>query len=129
MVDYNPFEVLTKSQRAALGLASEAWTRLYDATVTGVTQPEEALRQVGALVTAVGDLASATAQPLQDFLTRQRELAESMATLANAHAELAQVAATLAERHAATVDALEKLSAPVLGLVIKERPEDDPAVG
>ncbi len=125
MVD-NPIELLNKSQRVALGLAGQAWNALYSATVSGLTHPDEALRQVGALVTAVGQLASATAQPLQDFITSQRELADTLARLAAAQADLADVVASLAQRHADVVQSLEKLSAPVLGLMIQAQPEKAP---
>jgi len=122
----NPFELLNKSQRVALGLAGEAWNTLYSTTVTGLTHPDETLRQVGSLVTAVGQLAGATAQPLQDFITRQRELADTMASLASAQADLADLVAALAQRHADVVEALEKLSAPVLGLMVQAQPEKAP---
>jgi len=66
---------------------------------------------------AVTSLAGATAQPLQDFIVRQRELADTVHTLAEAQAELASVVAKLAERHAEAVAALEKVTAPVFAIV------------
>ena len=123
MVD-NPLELLIKSQQAALKLATETLRTVGDTAVKGVTQPDELLAQVSALAGAVAGLsgtitglAGATAQPLQDFVVRQRELADTVATLAEAQAELASVVAKLAERHADAVAALEKLSAPVFALV------------
>jgi hypothetical protein len=113
----DPFELLSKSQRLALGLVHESWSRLQSLTAAGVPQPEEALRELGALVSSVSDLVGATAQPLQDFISRQRELADTLANLADAQAELSRLVATLAQRHAETVEALEHLSAPALGLL------------
>jgi len=69
------------------------------------------------MATAITGLAGATAQPLQDFIVRQRELADTVATLAEAQAELAAVVAKLAERHAEAVTALEKVTAPVFAVV------------
>jgi hypothetical protein len=123
MVD-NPLELLIKSQQVALKLATDTLRTVTGAAVTGVTQPEELVRQVGDLAGAVAGmavaitgLAGATAQPLQDFIVRQRELADTVATLADAQAELASVVAKLAERHADAVTALEKVTAPVFALV------------
>lgn len=120
----NPIEVLIKSQQVALKLAGDTVRTLTNAAVTGVTQPEELVRQVSDLANAVAGmaaaitgLAGATAQPLQDFIVRQRELADTVATLADAQAELAAVVAKLAERHADAVTALEKVTAPVFTLV------------
>lgn len=118
----DPFALLDKSQRLALKVVDETATALLGLGRTA-TNPEEAIRQITALIGAVGDLASATAQPLQDFITRQRELADMMATLASAQADLAQVVESIAEKHAAIVESLETVTAPVLGLVIKESPE------
>jgi hypothetical protein len=122
MVD-NPLELVTKSQQLALKLAADTLRTVRDTAITGVTQPDELLGQVAALggaVTglagAITGLASATAQPLQDFLIRQRELADTVATLAGAQAELAAVVAALADRHADAVAALERLSAPIFAL-------------
>lgn len=120
----NPIELLVKSQQAALKLATDTLRTVRDTAVTGVTQPDELVRQVGDLATAVAGmstavtgLAAATAQPLQDFIVRQRELADTVATLAEAQAELASVVAALADRHAEAVSALEKVTAPVFAVV------------
>ena len=118
MVD-NPFELLNKSQRLALNVAGEAFDTLLSVGRTAA-QPEEAVRQLTTLISAVGELASATVQPLQDFIGRQRELADTMANLATMQAELAELVETLAHKHAAIVESLESLTAPVFGLVAKQ---------
>ena len=118
MVD-NPFELLNKSQRLALNVAGEAFDTLLSVGRTAA-QPEEAVRQLTTLISAVGELASATVQPLQDFIGRQRELADTMANLATMQAELAELVETLAHKHAAIVESLENLTAPVFGLVAKQ---------
>jgi len=113
----DPFALLNKSQQIAVKLAADTLRAVRDTAVTGITAPEDLVRQVAGLADAITGLAAATAQPLQEFLVRQRELADTMATLAAAQAELAHVVANLADRHAATVTALEQMSAPVFGLV------------
>jgi ABC-type transporter Mla subunit MlaD len=123
MVD-NPIDLLIRSQQIALKLAGDTLRTVTNAAYTGVTQPEELVRQVGDLAGAVAGmanaitgLAGATAQPLQDFIVRQRELADTVAMLADAQADLAGVVAKLAERHADAVTALEKVTAPVFAIV------------
>lgn len=120
----NPLDLLLKSQQVAVKLAADTLRTVRDTAITGVTQPDELARQVGDLAgvvagmaTAVTGLAGSTAQPLQDFIVRQRELADTVATLAEAQAELAGIVAALAERHAEVVSSLEKVSAPVFALV------------
>jgi len=120
----NPIELLIKSQQAALRLAADTVRTVTNAAVTGVTAPDELVRQVGDLAAAVASmagaitgLAGATAQPLQDFIVRQRELADTVATLAEVQSDLAGVVATLAERHADAVTALERVTAPVFAVV------------
>jgi hypothetical protein len=115
MVD-NTFELLNKSQKLALSVAGEAFDTLLSVGRTAA-QPDEAVRQLTTLIGAVGDLASATVQPLQDFIGRQRELADTMANLASMQAELAELVETLAHKHAAIVESLESLTAPVFGLI------------
>ncbi|AKU17808.1 hypothetical protein [Luteipulveratus mongoliensis] len=112
----DPFEVLNKSQKAAVKLAMESLRTMRDTAVTGVTAPDELLRQVTELAGALTGLAGVTAQPLQDFIVRQRELAESISALAEAQEQLAGLAADMAEKHAATVTALEKMTAPFFAL-------------
>ncbi|MEZ0578792.1 hypothetical protein [Nocardioides sp. MH1] len=123
MVD-NPIELLIRSQQVAVKLAADTLRTVTSAAVTGVTQPDELVRQVGDLAGAVASMAGAitgiagaTAQPLQDFIVRQRELADTVATLADAQADLAAVVAKLAERHAEAVTALENVTAPIFTLV------------
>ena len=120
----NPIELLIRSQQVAVRLAADTLRTVTSAAVTGVTQPDELVRQVGDLAGAVASMAGAitgiagaTAQPLQDFIVRQRELADTVATLADAQADLAAVVAKLAERHADAVTALEKVTAPIFTLV------------
>jgi hypothetical protein len=120
----NPLELLIKSQQVALKLAGDTLRTVTNAAVTGVTQPDELVRQVGdlagavaSMATAIPGLAGATAQPLQDFIVRQRELADTVAMLAEAQSDLAAVVAKLADRHAEAVTALEKVTAPVFALV------------
>lgn len=120
----NPFDLLVRSQQAALKLTTDVLRTVKDTAVTGVTHPDQLTQQVGELAgavvgmtSAVTGLAGATAQPLQDFIVRQRELADTMHTLAEAQADLAGVVATLAERHADAVAALEKVTASVFSLV------------
>lgn len=120
----NPIELLIKSQQLALKLAGETIRTVTNAAVTGVTAPDELVRQVGdlasavaSMATAITGLAGATAQPLQDFIVRQRELADTVAMLAEAQSDLAEVVATLAERHADAVTALERVTAPVFAMV------------
>lgn len=120
----NPIDLLIKSQQMALKLAGDTLRTVTNAAVTGVTAPDELVRQVGdlasavaSMATAITGLAGATAQPLQDFIVRQRELADTVAMLADAQADLAEVVATLAERHAEAVTALERVTAPVFAMV------------
>ena len=120
----NPIDLLIKSQQMALKLASDTLRTVTGAAVTGLTAPDELVRQVGDLAGAVAGmanaitgLAGATAQPLQDFIVRQRELADTVSTLAEAQADLAAVVAKLAERHADAVTALERVTAPVFAIV------------
>ena len=116
---FDPFQLLNKSQKLALDVAGEAFDALLSVGKTAV-QPDEAIRQLSSLVSAVGDLASASVQPLQDFIGKQREIADTMANLASVQADLAVLVETLAKRHAAVVESLENLTAPVFGLVTRE---------
>ncbi|WP_162602568.1 hypothetical protein [Nocardioides daejeonensis] len=118
----NAFEMLNKSQRLALKLTTDTISTIVSMGRTGLTQPEELLTQVTTLLGAVGDLAGATAQPLQTFITRQRELADTMASLAQAQADLAELVNVVAQRHADIVESLESVTAPLFGLVVKEPP-------
>lgn len=121
----DPFALLSKSQKMAVDAASGALEALLAVGRTA-TQPDEAVRQIAALAAAVGDLASASAQPLQDFVVKQREIADTMASLAAVQADLAALVDSLAQRHAAVVHSLEALTAPVFSLVIREQGPDAP---
>lgn len=123
MVD-NPLDLLIKSQKLARGLAADTLRLARDTAVTGVTQPDQLVKQVAELAATVATMSSAitgiatsTAQPLQDFIVRQRELADTVSALADAQADLAGVVASLAERHAEVVAALERVTAPVFAVV------------
>lgn len=123
-VPLNPIELLFRSQQAALKITGDVVRTVRDTAVGAVTQPEELAAQVSQLAgavagmaTAVTGIAGATAQPLQDFVVRQRELADTVHTLAEAQAELATVVAKLAERHAEAVAALEQVTSPIFSVV------------
>jgi hypothetical protein len=116
----DPFALLSKSQKLALDATTGAFDALLAVGRTAA-QPDEAVRQISALVNAVGDLASASVQPLQDFVVRQREIADTLATLATVQADLAGLVESLAHRHAAVVQSLETLTAPVFGLVVRDQ--------
>jgi len=123
----NTIDLLTKAQRASLGLAADTFGALVHATKTGLTQPDELVTQMAAFLSAAGDIAGMAAQPLQNFITRQQELAEAMANLAELHSQLADVVATVARHHKEVVDALEALSNPLLGFAIKTEGVPHPA--
>jgi hypothetical protein len=118
-LSFDPFALLSKSQKLALGVAGEAFDALISVGKTAA-QPDEAIRQLSSLVNAVGDLASASVQPLQDFIVKQREIADTMASLAAVQADLAALVESLAQRHAAIVGSLENLTAPIFGLVTRD---------
>jgi hypothetical protein len=99
-------------------------SKLVDMGKTGVTRPEELLKEVTAMASAIGALASSTARPLEFFLNSQKQLAESMAAFAVLQRQTAEVVEQLAASHAAVVDALELLSNPVIGAAQRLRAED-----
>jgi len=119
-----PWDMITKSQRAAVGLFTDTVTKLADMGKTGVTRPDELLREVTAMASAMGDIASSTARPLEFFINSQRQLAESMAAFAVLQRQMTEVVESAAASHAAIVDALELMSNPVLGVAHKLRSED-----
>lgn len=125
-IPLDPFKLLDKSQRLALDVAGDAFNALLTVGRTA-TQPDEAVRQLSALVGAVGDLASSSVRPLQDLIAGQRELADTMATLAKAQSELADIVEAIAVKHASMVESLESLTAPVFGLVVKAEKPTPPA--
>ena len=118
----NPWDLIARSQRAAVGLLGDAVSTLVEMGRTGVTKPEEVLTQVTTLASAVGDLAASTARPLEFFLESQRQLAETMSAFAVLQRQLADVMETAATNHAAIVQALEMMSAPVITVAERVRP-------
>ncbi len=119
-----PWDMITKSQRAAVGLLTETVGKLAEMGKTGVTRPDELLREMTAMAAAIADLASSTARPLEFFVSSQRQLAESMAAFAVLQRQMAEVVEGAAASHAAIVDALELMSNPVLGVAHRFRAEE-----
>jgi hypothetical protein len=116
-----PWDLITRSQRAAIGLLSDTVSTMVDMGRAGVTRPEEVLHQVTALASAAGDLAASTARPLEIFLESQRQLAETMSAFAVLQRQLADVMDTAATNHAAIVQALEMMTAPVMTVAQRVR--------
>ncbi len=127
MVVDNTLDLLTKAQRASIGLAADTFTALVNTTRTGLTNPDELLEQMAGFISATGDMMGMAAQPLQNFIARQQELADAMANLADLHSQLADVVATVARHHKGVVDALESLSNPILGFATKTEDVPHPA--
>jgi hypothetical protein len=119
-----PWDMINKSQRAAVGMFTGSVAKLVDMGKTGVTRPDELLHEVSALASAIGDIASTTARPLEFFITSQKQLAESMAAFAVLQRQMAEVVEGVAASHAAVVDALELMSNPVLGVANRLRSEE-----
>ncbi len=120
-----PWEMITRSQRAAAGLLADTVTSLVEMGKVGVTRPEEVLGQVSAMAAAIGDLAGSTARPLEFFMESQRQLAETMSAFAVLQRQLADVLETAATNHAAIVQALEMMTNPVIGVAHMVRTEAD----
>jgi enamine deaminase RidA (YjgF/YER057c/UK114 family) len=112
----DPWQVLTSSQKKAMGLVSEAFDGVVKLGRDAVTQPEEALQRLTTLVAAVGDLAASSTKPMESLLASQRNLANAMTAFAQLQTEMAEVVERLAASHNAVVDALEKLAGPVLSV-------------
>ena len=119
-----PWEMITKSQRAAVAMFTGSVSKLVDMGRAGVTRPDELLHEVTAMASAIGDLASSTARPLEFFVSSQKQLAESMAAFAVLQRQMADVVEQVAASHAAVVDALELLSNPVIGVAHKLRADE-----
>lgn len=119
-----PWDMITKSQRAAVGVFTGSVAKLVDMGKTGVTRPDELLHEVTAMASAIGDLASSTARPLEFFVASQKQLAESMAAFAVLQRQTAEVVEQVAASHAAVVDALELLSNPVIGVAHRLRADE-----
>ncbi len=126
MVDRaGPLERLLAPQRAALRMFTDALDGLTTSMArTGVTTPEEVVRQLTAVVRAMGDVAASAARPMEMVLETQRELAATMQSYAALQRQLADVLGTVADNQAAVVDALEALAHPVLGLAESLRSKD-----
>ncbi|WP_290849718.1 hypothetical protein [Gordonia sp. (in: high G+C Gram-positive bacteria)] len=129
----DPVGLFAKSQEQALRVANETLQRVRAVATAGGNAPDELLRQVADLSTAVTGLAgSATglagvvAEPLHDFIVQQRKLAETIAKFAQAQAELSVVVAEFAQRQAETVAALEKVTTPMFGLIGVDTRTDAP---
>jgi hypothetical protein len=122
----NPWEMIARSQRAAVGLFAETMSTVVDMGRAGVTRPEEVLAQVSAMASAMGDLAGSTAKPLEYFIASQRQLAETMAAFAVLQRQMAEVVESAAANHAAIVQALELMSNPVIGVAQRLRSEEPP---
>ena len=120
----NPWEMIARSQRAAVGLFAETMSTVVEMGKAGVTRPDEVLAQVAAMAAAMGDLAGSTAKPLEFFLNSQRQLAETMEAFAVLQRQMAEVVESAAASHAAIVQALEMMSNPVLGVAHKLRSEE-----
>jgi hypothetical protein len=120
----NPWEMIARSQRAAVGLFAETMSTVVEMGKAGVTRPEEVLAQVSAMASAMGDLAGSTARPLEFFLNSQRQLAETMEAFAVLQRQMADVVENAAASHAAIVQALEMMSNPVVGVAQKLRSEE-----
>lgn len=123
----NPWEMIARSQRAAVGLFADTMATVVEMGRAGVTRPEEVLAQVSAMAAAMGDLAGSTAKPLEFFLNSQRQLAETMEAFAVLQRQMAEVVESAAASHAAIVQALEMMSNPVIGVAHRLRSEKDPA--
>lgn len=125
-LSFDPIALLNKSQRIALDVAGEAFDALVSVGKTAgrtAAQPDEAIRQLSTLVGAVGDLAAASVSPVESFISKQREIADTMAGLATVQADLARLIEGLAQKHAEIVETLENATAPLFGLVRREDSE------
>ena len=98
MVVDHTLDMLNKAQRASVGLAADTFGAVVHATKTGLTQPDELVKEMAGFVSATGDMLGMAAQPLAMFIQRQQELADAMANLAELHSQLADVVATVARR-------------------------------
>ena len=112
----DPWQLLSSSQKKAMGLVSEAFDGVIRLGRDAVTQPEEALHRLTTLVAAVGDLAASSTRPMESLLASQRNLANAMTSFAQLQKEMAEVVERLAANHTAVVDALEKLAGPALSV-------------
>lgn len=121
----SPWERIARSQRAAAARLVETLGGIVELGRTGVTRPDEALRQVTSFASALAEVAGSTAQPLEMFLSSQRQLAETMRAYAVLQRQLADVLDTAAANHAAIVQAVELMASPVTAVAHRLRGEND----
>ena len=112
----DPWQMLSSSQKKAMGLVTEAFDGVVKLGRDAVTQPEETLQRLTTLVAAIGDLAASSTKPMESLLASQRNLANAMSAFAQLQKEMAEVVDRLATSHGAVVDALEKLAGPALSV-------------
>jgi hypothetical protein len=122
----DPWQLLSSSQKKAMGLVTEAFEGVVKLGRDTVTQPEETLHRLTALVAAVGDLAASSTKPMEALLASQRNLANAMTSFAQLQKEMAEVVDRLAASHNAVVDAMEKLAGPAL--TVSELIRSEPVV-
>ena len=119
------WERIARSQRAATARLVETLGSVVDLGRTGITHPDEAMRQVASFAAAVADFAGSTAQPLEMFLTSQRQLAETMKAYAALQRQLADVLDTAAANHESVVQALELMTSPMTAVAHRLRAESE----
>ena len=122
----DPWQTITASQQRALRLVNDTFTGVVRMGRAGITQPEEAIARLTALVAAVGDLAASSTKPIEALLTNQRNIADTMTAFAQLQRDLADVVDDLAGYHTAVLDAMEKLAHPAIG--VSELIRRDPLV-
>jgi hypothetical protein len=116
-----PWEMISRSQRAAVGLLSDTVSSLVELGRAGVARPDEVLSEVTAVVSALRDLIGSTARPLEYLVESQRQLAETMSAFAVLQRQLADLMETAASNQAAVVQALEMMSNPFLAVADRVR--------
>lgn len=112
----DPWQAITASQQRALRLVNDTFTGVVKMGRAGITQPEEAVARLTALVAAIGDLAASSTKPMEALLSNQRNIANTMATFAQLQRDMADVVEGLAHHHAAVLDAMEKLASPAIAV-------------
>ncbi len=78
----DPWQLVTSSQKKAMGLVSEAFEGVVKLGRDAVTQPEEALQRLTTLVAAVGDLAASSTKPMESLLACISNLSNAMTAFA-----------------------------------------------
>ena len=87
----DPWHAIAASQQRALRLVNDTFTGVVRMGRAGITQPEEAIARLTALVAAVGDLAASSTKPMEALLTNQRNIANTMTAFAQLQRDLADV--------------------------------------